>query len=325
MMEEASGATKNLWGEISDSSSSSHHQIPTRHQTSTAGAGAPASRFKGVVSQPNGHWGAQIYANHQRIWLGTFKSEKDAAMAYDSAAMKLRNGLTSRNFPWTDATVREPSFQEQFSTETVLTMIKDGSYASKFSDYTRDQDRHGPRVTALHDAPATRLRLLFEKELTPSDVSKLNRLVIPKKFAVKYFPRISHATGGKGGGSVDDIELLFFDRSMRSWNFRYCYWKSSQSFVFTRGWNRFAKEKGLRSKDRVIFSSYESSGQKFCILDVAYDDINGGRGGPVDEASKTKMKPEDEIERMDRESVEVKENVASPSCKGLKLFGVRIV
>ena len=24
--------------------------------------------------------GAQIYANHQRIWLGTFKSERDAAI-----------------------------------------------------------------------------------------------------------------------------------------------------------------------------------------------------------------------------------------------------
>ncbi|PWA88975.1 AP2/B3 transcription factor family protein [Artemisia annua] len=34
--------------------------------------------------------------------------------------------------------------------------------------------------------------LLFEKELTPSDVGKLNRLVKPKKYAVRYFPTVPH-------------------------------------------------------------------------------------------------------------------------------------
>ncbi|KAH6828780.1 hypothetical protein C2S53_012917 [Perilla frutescens var. hirtella] len=327
-------ATTNQWGEIPDSNSSSHH-LPIKHPTSSAGVLVSASKFKGVVSQPNGHWGAQIYANHQRIWLGTFKSENEAAMAYDSAAIKLRNGFTNRNFQWTDITVREPSFQDQFSTETVLTMIKDGSYASKFSDYLRAQDRQGLRLSTLQDAPGTRLRQLFQKELTPSDVSKLNRLVIPKKYALKYFPRISDVKE-RNGGNVDDIELVFFDRSMRSWNFRYCYWKSSQSFVFTRGWNRFAKEKGLRSRDRVIFSSYECSGQKLCILDVAYDDRD--RSGPIvesnnddDETLQVKMGPRDEIEGMDVEGYagmneeegsrgEMKDNV-----KGLKLFGVQII
>ncbi|KAK6151633.1 hypothetical protein DH2020_014268 [Rehmannia glutinosa] len=62
-----------------------------------------------------------------------YKSKKEAAMAYDSAAIKLRNGLSHRNFPWTDIIVGEPNFQNQFSTETILIMIKDGSYASKFS------------------------------------------------------------------------------------------------------------------------------------------------------------------------------------------------
>ncbi|XP_057774922.1 AP2/ERF and B3 domain-containing transcription factor At1g50680-like [Salvia miltiorrhiza] len=71
-------------------------------------------RFKGVVPQPNGHWGAQIYANQQRIWLGTFKSETSAAIAYDSAAMKLRHGDSHTNFP---PTALELGFQSQLSTE----------------------------------------------------------------------------------------------------------------------------------------------------------------------------------------------------------------
>uniref|UniRef100_A0A5B7CG69 AP2/ERF domain-containing protein n=1 Tax=Davidia involucrata TaxID=16924 RepID=A0A5B7CG69_DAVIN len=57
-----------------------------------------------------------IYANHQRIWLATFKSEKEAAMACDSAG---RSGDSHTNFPWTDITIQEPNFQSQFSTEAV--------------------------------------------------------------------------------------------------------------------------------------------------------------------------------------------------------------
>lgn len=69
-----------------------------------------------------------------------------------------------------------------------------------------------------------------------------------------YFPRISDAVDeNEDGTGVDVIELVFFDRSMWSWKFQYSYCKSSQIFVFTRGWNRFVKDKGLRANDLVIF------------------------------------------------------------------------
>ena len=57
-----------------------------------AGAGGklPSSRYKGVVPQPNGRWGAQIYERHQRVWLGTFAGEAEAARAYDVAAQRFR-------------------------------------------------------------------------------------------------------------------------------------------------------------------------------------------------------------------------------------------
>ncbi|KAG8372589.1 hypothetical protein BUALT_Bualt12G0081700 [Buddleja alternifolia] len=344
-----SGATTHRSNEVSDSNSSSH-QFPIKHPTHVH-----ASKFKGVVSQQNGHWGAQIYANHQRIWLGTFKSEKEAAMAYDSAAIKLRNGDSHRNFPWTSITVCEPKFQTQFTTEAILSMIKDGSYAAKFSDYMRAQLQQGHCLTTLHGPTnGVKWRQLFQKELTPSDVSKLNRLVIPKKYAVKYFPRISDVEE-KNGGSEHDVELVFYDRLMRSWKFSYCYWKSSQSFVFTRGWNRFAKEKGLRPRDRVIFYAYECGDgfgeiQKVCIIDVAYSD--GAQGGALVESIsneeglglKIRQPGFDEVEKMElladfAQNVkeiegkhgcgEVKDNAGAFSInaekKGFKLFGVQIM
>ncbi|XP_022135533.1 AP2/ERF and B3 domain-containing transcription factor At1g50680-like [Momordica charantia] len=239
------------------------------------------SKFKGVVPQQNGHWGAQIYANHQRIWLGTFKSENDAAMAYDSAAIRIRSGDCHRNFPWTKFTIEEPNFQKLYTTEALLNMLKDGSYRTKFAEYLRDrsessQSSVGPSAGKMHKNGGTSIKQLFQKELTPSDVGKLNRLVIPKKYAVKYFPPISACEKENEEGIIDDdrdVQLVFFDKMMRQWKFRYCYWKSSQSYVFTRGWNRFVKEKQLRANDTIAFylcEATKASATKttFCVVDV---------------------------------------------------------
>ncbi|KAI3713005.1 hypothetical protein L1987_71575 [Smallanthus sonchifolius] len=51
----------------------------------------PSSRFKGVVPWSNGRWGAQIYENHKRIWLGTF-NEEDEVVQRRSPAVKRAMG-----------------------------------------------------------------------------------------------------------------------------------------------------------------------------------------------------------------------------------------
>ncbi|KAM7527605.1 hypothetical protein LguiB_031015 [Lonicera macranthoides] len=95
--------------------------------------------------------------------------------------------------------------------------------------------------------PSHQKQPLFEKPLTPSDVGKLNRLVIPKQYAEKYFPL-------RGGDSPENGLLLSFDdESGKSWRFRYSYWNSSQSYVLTKGWSRFVKEKRLDAGDVVLF------------------------------------------------------------------------
>eukprot|EP00252_Welwitschia_mirabilis_P013130 TRINITY_DN29004_c0_g1_i1.p1 TRINITY_DN29004_c0_g1~~TRINITY_DN29004_c0_g1_i1.p1 ORF type:complete len:381 (+),score=41.75 TRINITY_DN29004_c0_g1_i1:233-1375(+) len=87
---------------------------------------------------------------------------------------------------------------------------------------------------------------MFEKAVTPSDVGKLNRLVIPKQHAEKYFPLDSNANE-KG------LVLSFEDSGGNSWRFRYSYWNSSQSYVLTKGWSRFVKDKKLDAGDIVSF------------------------------------------------------------------------
>ncbi|CAH8301892.1 unnamed protein product [Eruca vesicaria subsp. sativa] len=256
---------------------------------------APTTKYKGVVQQPNGHWGAQIYAEHRRIWLGTFKSAAEAAAAYDSASIKVRgyDANSHRNFPWCEITTHEPDFQANHTTEAVLNMIKDSSYQQKFGEYLIRRSQMVSFANNNIVAAASKqsrgveeafsCTQLFSKELTPSDVGKLNRLVIPKKHAVKHLPFISdqqkEREEGEMGGVVDDVEVVFYDRAMRPWTFRYCYWRSSQSFVFTRGWNGFVKEKSLKEKDVIVFyrcdvptnvKTLHGQSNSFLMIDVDY-------------------------------------------------------
>ncbi|KAL0316074.1 UNVERIFIED_CONTAM: B3 domain-containing protein [Sesamum radiatum] len=106
---------------------------------------------------------------------------------------------------------------------------------------------------------------LFEKPLTPSDVGKLNRLVIPKQHAEKHFP-LNGSSGGGGGESGEKGLLLSFEDELgKPWRFRYSYWNSSQSYVLTKGWSRFVKEKRLDAGDIVLFARQPEDGGRLFI------------------------------------------------------------
>jgi len=93
---------------------------------------------------------------------------------------------------------------------------------------------------------------MFDKVLTPSDVGKLNRLVVPKQHAERFFP----ATGA-------GTQLCFQDRGGALWQFRYSYWGSSQSYVMTKGWSRFVRAARLAAGDTVTFSRGAGGGRYF--------------------------------------------------------------
>nr|GMD39610.1 B3 domain-containing protein At2g36080-like [Ipomoea batatas] len=93
-----------------------------------------------------------------------------------------------------------------------------------------DDDEPEEQLTEERDKVMVPKEHLFEKPLTPSDVGKLNRLVIPKQHAEKY-----------------------------------SYWNSSQSYVLTKGWSRFVKEKRLDAGDVVLFQRHRLDGDRLFI------------------------------------------------------------
>ncbi|OVA05032.1 AP2/ERF domain [Macleaya cordata] len=220
----------------------------------------PSSQYKGVVPQPNGRWGAQIYEKHQRVWLGTFNEEEEAAKAYDIAAQRFRGRDAITNFkPLLDTNEDdiELAFLNSHSKAEIVDMLRKHTYNDELDQSKRsfgDGTCYGKAsrggvymgLSTVSGRVMEAREQLFEKAVTPSDVGKLNRLVIPKQHAEKHFP-LQIGTNSKG------VLLNFEDKGGKVWRFRYSYWNSSQSYVLTKGWSRFVKEKGLKAGDVVSF------------------------------------------------------------------------
>ena len=188
------------------------------------------------------------------------------------------------------------------------------------------------------------VRELFRKVLTQSDVGKLCRFVVHKKYAEMHFPNA--ACGDKR------VMLTFFDKGKQPWTFRMCYWPSSQSYVFVKGWKGFVKSNNLKVNDVVVFyECKESQGKeemRYRMIDILrssevgdeanFDQHNDGKmveeGEIVEEEEIVEMEEGEVcVERASRgigeldkgkkraPEARVEEN---PLKKGVWLFGVKI-
>ncbi|XP_068635187.1 B3 domain-containing transcription factor NGA1-like [Aristolochia californica] len=188
------------------------HQTFPFYPSSSSPSPSSSSQYKGATPQPHGRWNGQIFDEHQRLWnMGTFDFRDDAAKTLGFANYSQFDAMDTTTGP-----------------------------QSHRGDADEDEAANGGGFRGVEREH------MFDKVVTPSDVGKLNRLVIPKQHAEKYFPLDSSANE-KG------LLLSFEDRIGKPWRFRYSYWNSSQSYVMTKGWSRFVKEKKLDAGDIVSF------------------------------------------------------------------------
>ncbi|KAB2613675.1 AP2/ERF and B3 domain-containing transcription repressor RAV2-like [Pyrus ussuriensis x Pyrus communis] len=221
------------------------------------------SRYNGVVLQSNGRWGAQIYEKSHRVGLGTFKDEEEAAKTCDIASLKfpgldaITNNSRNKMKPY-ERDVIEALFLESHSKAEIVDMLRKHSYANELEIYKYKLynggavglDDGGKHYLDLRDTCSSWRELLFEKVATPSDVGRLNRMVIPKQHTEKHFQ--VHLCVGFGKG----VLLKFEDEVGKVWRFGYCYWSR---------WIRFVKEKKLKVGDVVRFERSVGEDKKMFI------------------------------------------------------------
>ena len=167
--------------------------------------------------------------HHQNLWLGKSEyhaQEEDVARSYDQALAPAEAINFNSKLQLMDLSLGNDNYDE--AAEATGGGGGGGGGGGVSTHHESIEKEH-----------------MFDKVVTPSDVGKLNRLVIPKQHAEKHFPLDS--TNEKG------LLLNFEDRNGKPWRFRYSYWNSSQSYVMTKGWSRFVKEKQLDAGDIVSF------------------------------------------------------------------------
>lgn len=71
----------------------------TGEQGTNGGEHCNGRKYRGVTRQPSGRFAAAITENRTRMQLGTFETEEEAALAYDSSALRLHGSSAVLNFP----------------------------------------------------------------------------------------------------------------------------------------------------------------------------------------------------------------------------------
>lgn len=218
----------------------------------------PTSKYRGVVRQHSGKWGAQVCKNNQRIWLGSFCTEVEAAEAYDIAAQSLHGRYAITNFkPFSQSDTGSRAalrFLHSHTATEVINMLRNHTYHAEFKRSLHidliQQTRQYSAGKMGQEAKATR-KFLFHKVVSPGDVGPQNRLLIPRQHALKHFAFSLSGSGATGrGGVMIDFEDM---ETGKIWRFRYAFWRGARNHVLNGGWADFAREKGIEQGNVISF------------------------------------------------------------------------